>query len=67
VSPFLTHGVVSEHIEYSLLLFIYKVLTTTEPSCLHNVISVQSLDSSHYIVTALIPKDDDLSRCKSHK
>jgi len=32
---------ITEHIEYKLLSHTYKVLTTTQPSYLHNLIRVQ--------------------------
>jgi len=38
---------ITECIKYKLLSFIYKVLTTTQPPYLHNLISVQRPRSSH--------------------
>ena len=36
----------SERIDYKLLSLTYKVLTTTQPSCLHNLITVHTRSSS---------------------
>ena len=38
---------ISERIEYKLLSLTYKVLTTTQPSYLHNLITVQPPRSTH--------------------
>ena len=37
---------ITEHVEYKLLSLTYKVLTTIQPSYLHNLISVQSTRST---------------------
>jgi len=36
------------HIEYKLLSLTYKVLTTTQPSYLHNLITIQSPRSARF-------------------
>ena len=46
---------ITERIEYKLLSLTYKVLTTTQPSNLHNIISVQlfrSTRSSSFVTLA---------------
>jgi len=40
---------ITERIEYKLLRLTYKVLTTTQPPYLHNLISVQRPRSTHFI------------------
>jgi len=42
ITPILRSLHVNERIEYKLLSLIYKVLTTSQPDYLHNLISVQS-------------------------
>jgi len=39
-------SIVTERIEYRLLSLTYKVLTTTQPSYLHNLVTVQPLRST---------------------
>ena len=48
---------INERIEYKLLSLIYKVLTTSQPDYLHNLISVQSSDRirSSSVVTLARP------------
>jgi len=41
-SDLCTGSKINERIEYKLLSLIYKVLTTSQPDYLHNLISVQS-------------------------
>ena len=55
---------ITERIEYKLLSLTYKVLTTTQPSCLHNLITVQLLRStrSSSLVTLARPSTSSSSR-----
>jgi len=49
---------VNERIEYKLLSLTYKVLTTAQPSCLHNLISLQpprSTRSSSVVTLSCLP------------
>ena len=54
---------ITEHIEYKLLSLTYKVLTTIQPLCLHNLISIQcprSTRSSSAITLAQPPSSSSL-------
>ena len=55
---------ITERIAYKLLSLIYKVLTTTQPSYLHNLISVQSTRStrSSALVTLTRPSTSSFLR-----
>jgi len=46
-------SIVTERIEYRLLSLTYKVLTTTQPSYLHNLITVQPLRSTRSSLVTL--------------
>ena len=58
----------SLNIEYKLLSLTYKVLTTTQPSCLHNLITVQPLHStrSSSLVTLAHPSTSSSLRIIDH-
>jgi len=54
---------ITERIEYKFLSLTYKVLTTTQPPYLHNVISVQpprNTRSSHHVTLARPPASSSL-------
>ena len=54
---------ITERIEYKLLLLTYKVLTTTQPPYLHNLISVQpprNTRSSYHVTLARPPTSSSL-------
>ena len=54
---------ITEHIEYELLSLTYKVLTTTQPPYLHNLISVQpprNTRSSTHVTLARPPTSSSL-------
>jgi len=55
---------ITERIEYKVLSLTYKVLTTTQPSCLHHLISVQPPRStcSSSLVTITLPPTSSLLR-----
>ena len=56
---------ITERIEYELLSLTYKVLTTTQPSYLHNLITVQppcSTRSSSSLVTLACPSTSSFLR-----
>jgi len=54
---------ITEHIEHTLLSLTYKVLTTTQPPYLHNLISVQprrNTRSSSHVTLARPPTSSSL-------
>jgi len=51
---------VIERIEYKLLSLTYKILTTTQPPCLHNFISVQRPRSTRSSFVVTLPRPPTL-------
>ena len=47
---------ITEHIEYKLLSIIYKVLSTTQPPYLHNLISVQPPRSTRCLSVVILAR-----------
>jgi len=50
VSVVIFSSLVNERIEYKLLSLTYKVLTTSKPSYLNNLISLQPLSTNHLLI-----------------
>jgi len=60
VTSLLSYALFNERVECNLLSLTYKVLTTTEPPCLHNPISVQPPRSTRFSSLARPPTSSSL-------
>ena len=67
VTSLLSFSLCIEHIDYKLLSLTYKVLTTNQPSYLHNLITVQpphsNCSSSLHVLLALPSTSSSTSEC----